>query len=116
MKNSIVLKLAVLALMLVWQAATGCYTVRIKVSNGIPQDMPNNRTDVYRDLHVHVKDTTVCITALNKDFGLNITDCQSGGLAIVEYRNTFLGVLLSAVTFGRVRQVRFKYVCTKPSN
>jgi len=42
-------------------------------------------------------------------------DCPNG-IYIVEYRNTFGGVLLSGVTFGRKRRVRVKYVCLKPTN
>jgi len=104
------------ALLLITLITSSCYTVRFKVANSIPEPFPNHLENVYRDLRVYTCDTTVRINMLNKDFTMLVKTCPSGGLAIVEYRNTFGGVLLSAITLGRVRQIRVKYVCTKVQN
>jgi len=96
---------------------SSCYTVRIKTVNGVPMPDPlSERTDYYRNYMVTEIDTVIRIGATDKDFTLLIKDCDSGGLHTVEYRNTFCGLLLSAVTFGRRRKVNIKYVCIKPSN
>ncbi|MDZ7691663.1 MAG: hypothetical protein U5K69_11155 [Balneolaceae bacterium] len=43
--------------------------------------------------------------AVEKDFTLLLQECGDDGLHTVEYRNTFGGILLNAITFGRSRQV-----------
>jgi hypothetical protein len=96
---------------------TSCYTVRIKTVNGVGMPDPvSDRTDYYRDLQVFEIDTVIKIGALNKDFTLLLKNCETGSLHIVEYKNTFGGIMLSAVTLGRKRQVNIKYVCNKPMN
>jgi hypothetical protein len=97
--------------------SASCYSVRIKTVNGVGVPDPvSDRTDYYRDLQVTEIDTVIKIGALDKDFTCLIKDCESGGLHIVEYRNTFGGILLSTVTFGRKRKVNIKYVCIKTPN
>jgi hypothetical protein len=77
---------------------------------------PNSiRTDYYRDLNVIEKDTTISISITDKDFTM-LLDCGSGGLHTIEYRNTLGGVLLSAITLGKKRRIKIKYVCMKPTN
>ena len=78
-------------------------------------DPNSERTDFYRDLEVIEKDTVITISATDKDFTM-LLNCNSCGINTIEYRNTFGGVLLSAVTFGRKRKVKIKYVCMKPTN
>lgn len=97
--------------------ASGCYSVRLQTTTGIPMPDPvSERSDFYRNMLVIEKDTVIRLTALEKEFTLLIKDCESGALHTVEYRNTFGGLLLSAVTFGKRRKVKIKYVCIKPSN
>ena len=95
---------------------TSCYSVRLKNVNGDPMPDPvSDRTDYYRMMKVNEIDTVITIKATDKDFTLLLKDCGTSGIHTVEYRNTFGGVLLSAVTFGRKRRVRVKYVCMKPN-
>ena len=103
--------------LIIFLILTSCYSVRMKTVNGIPMPDPvSDRTDYYRNYQVVEIDTVIRIGPTDKDFTLLIKDCESGGLHTVEYRNTFTGILLSAVTFGRRRKVNIKYVCIKPSN
>lgn len=117
MKTVFSLKLKLLVLLISVLFVTSCYTVRIKTVQGVPMPDPvSDRTDYYRNMMVVEKDTVIRLGAVNKDFTLLIKDCEEDGLHTVEYRNTFGGVLLSGITFGRRRQVKLKYVCIKPSN
>ncbi len=99
---------------------TSCYSVRLRNVNGTPQPDPfSNRDDYYRGMAVVELDTVIGIKITSKDFTYLIKEkeaCESGKLNIIEYRNTFGGVLLSAITFGKKRKVKIKYVCEKPSN
>lgn len=96
---------------------TSCYSVRLRNVNGAPQPDPfSDRDDYYRGMAVVELDTVIKIKATSKDFTLLIKEsekCESGKLNMVEYRSTFGGLLLSAVTFGRQRKVKIKYVCEK---
>lgn len=95
---------------------SSCYSVRLKNQFGDPEPDPLNDVDTYyRYMRVREIDTTVKISVVDKDFIKIIKDCPNG-IYIVEYRNTFGGILLSAVTFGRKRKVKVKYVCRKPTN
>ncbi|TMM57310.1 hypothetical protein FEE95_12560 [Maribacter algarum] len=95
----------------------GCYSVRLRSIEGAYEpEVPLVREDYYRGMAVIELDTTISINATTKDFTLLIKKsdlCPSGKLHTVEYRNTFGSVLLSAVTFGRKRKVKIKYVCMK---
>lgn len=99
---------------------TSCYSVRLRNINGAPQLDPfSNRDDYFRGMAVVEIDTVINIKLTSKDFTYLIKEeevCESGKLNIIEYRNTFGGVLLSAVTFGKKRKVKIKYVCEKPTN
>lgn len=64
---------------------------------------------------VHVLDTTIKLKIAEGGFHL-IKKCAAGGFYSFEYRNTLGGVLLSAITLGKVRRVRVKYVCLKEEN
>jgi hypothetical protein len=61
-------------------------------------------------------DTIVKVKLTTDESPINIRDCDSGGLHTIEYKNTFGGILLYLVTFGRKRVVKVKYVCLKESN
>lgn len=95
----------------------GCYSVRLRsVEGAYEPEVPLVREDYYRGMAVTELDTTISINATTKDFTLLIKRselCPSAKLHTVEYRNTFGGVLLSAITFGRKRRVKIKYVCMK---
>lgn len=91
-----------------------CYSVRIKVANGVggePDD--TEREDDLSGLLVRELDTIVTVKLTTNENPINIRDCKSGSLHSVEYKSTFGGVLLYVVTFGRKRTVKVKYVCTK---
>ncbi|WP_420572708.1 hypothetical protein [Kordia sp.] len=96
---------------------SSCYSVRLKNVYGDPEPDPlNDSKDYYRYMKVREIDTAITIKATDKDFTMLLKQCGPSGIHTVEYRNTFGGVLLSAVTFGRKRKVRVKYVCMKPQN
>ncbi len=97
-----------------------CYSIRLRSINGVPQPDPvGDRKDYYRDMMVIEKDTVIKIGVTSKDFTYLIKEsnsCKTGKLHTVEFRNTFGGVLLSAITLGRKRKMKIKYVCMKPTN
>lgn len=97
-----------------------CYSVRLKNVNGAPELDPVHMTDdYYNGMSVVVIDTVISMNVTSKDFTYLIkgTDaCPSGKINIIEYRNTFGGLLLNTITFGRKRKVKIIYVCEKPSN
>lgn len=99
---------------------TSCYSVRLRNVNGAPELDPfSDRDDYYRGMAVVELDTVINMKLTSKDFTLLIKEsdlCESGKMNIVEYRNTFGGLLLSAITFGRKRKVKIKYVCEKLQN
>lgn len=107
-------------LIIIISILTSCYSVRLRNENGAPQLDPfSNRDDYYRGMSVIKIDTVIDMKLTSKDFTYLIKQndsCQSGKLNIVEYRNTFGGLLLSAITFGRKRKVNITYVCEKPKN
>ncbi|NII27027.1 hypothetical protein HB364_18195 [Pseudoflavitalea sp. X16] len=92
---------------------SSCYSVRIVNREGVPEPDPLNTADnFYRGKKVHVLDTTISLKLIEGDFYL-IERCPSRCFFSVEYRVTFGGVLLSAITFGKKRRVKIKYVCMK---
>ncbi|WP_299887079.1 hypothetical protein [uncultured Lacinutrix sp.] len=99
---------------------TSCYSIRVRNVNGAPQLDPfSERDDYYRGMDVVEIDTVLNKKLTSKDFTYIIKEsdaCESGKINILEYRNTFGGILLSAITFGNKRKVKIKYVCEKPSN
>lgn len=99
---------------------TSCYSVRLRNVNGAPQLDPfTEREDYYRGMAVVEVDTIINMKLTSKDFTFLIKEsdkCESGKLNMVEYRNTFGGILLSGITFGRKRKVKIKYVCEKQRN
>lgn len=99
---------------------TSCYSVRLRSVNGAPQPDPLlSGNDYYKGMEVVQVDTVIKIDITSKDFTYLIKEtdkCLSGKLHTVEFRNTFGGSLLSAVTFGRKRKMKVKYVCMKPTN
>lgn len=94
-----------------------CYSVRLVSTEGAPQPDPTSqRKDKYRRIQIVEKDTVIKLNVLSKSFDYLVkkTDaCESGKLHSVEYRNTFGGLLLSAITFGKRRKMKVIYVCMK---
>lgn len=99
---------------------TSCYSVRLRSVNGVMQPDPaSNRDDYYRGVKVVELDTIVRIDPVSKDFTFLIkatNACKTGKLHTIEFKNTFNGLLLNTVTFGRQRRLKVKYVCMKSSN
>ncbi|MXV51500.1 hypothetical protein GS399_11010 [Pedobacter sp. HMF7647] len=92
---------------------SSCYSVRIISRDGVPQpDYTNNSPDFYKNKMVLVIDTTIRLKVHEGDFSL-IKGCSTQGFYALEYRMTFGDVLVSGITFGKVRKVRVKYVCIK---
>lgn len=92
---------------------SSCYSVRFVNKDGVWEPDPlNNSRNFYKGKMMHVIDTTVNLKILENEISM-IERCPSGGFYSFEYRVTFGGVLLSAITFGKKRQVKIKYVCTK---
>lgn len=108
---------AILLLFIVLLLLNSCYSVRLQNVEGTYEPaVPQVRDDYYRPMEVIELDTVITLGAANKDFTYLIrkTDkCPSGKLHTIEYRNTLGGVLLSAITLGRKRLVKIKYVCMK---
>ncbi|MEX0313601.1 MAG: hypothetical protein AB3N18_05450 [Allomuricauda sp.] len=109
--------IVILILFLLVLLFNSCYSVRLRsVEGAYNPTAPIVRDDYYRDMEVIELDTVITIGATDKDFTylIKVSDkCPSGKLHTVEYRNTLGGVLLSAITFGRKRMVKIKYVCMK---
>ncbi len=100
-------------LFIIMLSLSSCYSVRIVNKEGTPEPDPlNNSGNFYKGKKVHVIDTTISLKLQEGEFFL-IERCPSGGFYSVEYRVTFGGVLLSAITFGKKRKVKIKYVCLK---
>ena len=94
---------------------SSCYSVRIVSRDGVPEPNPLNTSgDFYKGKNVNVIDTTITLKLQEGEFFL-IEKCAGGGFYSVEYRATLGGVLLSAITLGKKRQVKVKYVCLKQS-
>jgi hypothetical protein len=95
---------------------SSCYSVRLVNKDGVPEPDPLNQSDnFYKGLKVHTLDTTIRLKLTEGEFHL-IERCPTGGFYSFEYRVTFGGVLLSAITFGKKRKVKIKYVCLKEQN
>lgn len=94
---------------------SSCYSVRFVSRDGVPEPDPLNTSgDFYKGIKVNVIDTTITLKLMEGEFYL-IERCASRGFYSFEYRATMGGVLLSAITLGKKRQVKVKYVCLKQS-
>ena len=93
---------------------TSCYSVRFVDKRGTGEPDPFSKSDdpFFRGLKVTTLDTTITLKPHLGD-PMFLESCNARGFYAFQYRVTFGGVLLSAITFGRKRQVRIKYVCMK---
>lgn len=98
---------------------SSCYSVRLLSTKGAPQpkaDPSTEGNDKYRTVEMIEIDTVIKVNITTKSFDYFIKEtkkCKTGELHSVEYRNTFGGLLLSAITFGTRRKMKVKYVCMK---
>ena len=98
---------------------SSCYSVRLLSTRGAPQpkaDPSEEGNDKYRTVEMIEIDTVIKVNITTKSFDYFIKEtkkCKTGELHSVEYRNTFGGLLLSAITFGTRRKMKVKYVCMK---
>jgi hypothetical protein len=98
---------------------SSCYSVRLLSTKGAPQPITDPSTegnDKYRTVEMIEIDTVIKVSVATGSFDYFIKEtkkCKTGELHSVEYRNTFGGLLLSAVTFGTRRKMKVKYVCMK---
>jgi hypothetical protein len=96
---------------------SSCYSVRVMNKNAVPEPDPfNTSTDFYKGKKTHVLDTTIGLKLAEGDFHLIVKPCSDRGFYSFEYRVTFGGVLVSAITFGKKRKVKIKYVCVKETD
>jgi len=120
MKKSIRIILRTITFSFVFLTLFSCYSVRLVSTEGAPQKDPfNERDDKYRGLSVVEKDTVIGVSITTGSFDYLVKKeklCKTGKLHSVEIRNTFGGVLWSAITFGTRRKMKVKYVCMKPIN
>jgi len=94
---------------------SSCYSVRIVSRDGVPEPSALNTSgDFYKGKKMNVIDTTITLKLLEGEFFL-IENCAGRGFYSFEYRSTLGGVLLNAITLGKKRQVKVKYVCLKQS-
>jgi hypothetical protein len=111
-KSSVFFSIIILIILM----TQGCYSVRISNVNGVPEPNPVNFEDgYYRGKAVMSIDTTVNLKLLENEV-LVLETCPEGCFQTVEYRVTLGDVLLSGITFGKMRKIRVKYVCLKESN
>ncbi|MGB5818384.1 MAG: hypothetical protein WBG90_02790 [Saonia sp.] len=97
-------------------AMASCYSVRFQVENGQWEPADTERDDAYAGYNVHTLDTVVTRKLTTGAHYFNISDCPSGALHTIEYRTTLGGILLNAITFGRKKKVKIKYVCIKENS
>ena len=90
-----------------------CYTVRFQVDNGVGEKKDSDSEDPLKELLFREKKMVVNRGVLQGKEFFTIDDCAAGSLHTVEYKTTFGGLLLYVITFGRNKQVKIRYVCTK---
>ncbi|HLG41455.1 MAG TPA: hypothetical protein VI461_17375 [Chitinophagaceae bacterium] len=109
--------MALMVSIIVLLTFSSCYSVRWINKDGIPEADPlNNRHGFYNLKKMRSLDTTVSLKFVQGDFSLIAKECKSGCFYSFEYRVTFGGLLLNAVTLGRKKRIKVIYVCQKESN
>lgn len=104
------------AILLLLYSMTACYSFRLTNQNGTGVPDPFHVEEgFYQYKEVHVIDTVLKLKPEEK-IPMLIETCETGGFHTIEVKHTMGGILLSAVTFGRRRRVKVKYVCLKPLN
>jgi len=108
--------LRILPYLIIVATLTSCYSVRFQVSNGQPEPRDDDEETAWAGYNVRTIETTVTRKISTGANYFNITDCESGALHTVEYRNTLGGLLLYVATFGRKKKVKIKYVCIQENS
>ena len=95
---------------------SSCYSYQLTSFNTVGEPDPfSEREDHLKGLKVHEVNTTLKVGA-TVDLPMIREDCGELGFHTIVIKHTFGGILLSAVTFGRHRKIKVKYVCVKPQN
>jgi len=94
---------------------SSCYSTIIYTRDGIGTSDINNTPGFYRGLQVLEIDTTINLS-IAQDNAMPVVKCPDHALFSVEHKATLGGLLLNAVTFGKRKRIKVKYVCTKPIN
>ena len=91
-----------------------CYTITMINKDGVPMPDPfNDEAGAFFNKEVIVMDTVVKLNLIQNKV-MAIERCPSGAFYAVEYRPTLGGLLLNTITFGKRKQIKVRYVCTKP--
>lgn len=92
---------------------SSCYTVQITSKDGTGAPDPLNQVhNSYKNLKVDTLTKVLKLNIEHKEY-IMFVDCASEDLYSVEYKVTLGGLLLSAITFGRHRRVKIRYVCAQ---
>ena len=106
----------ILSLLYILVFTSSCYSVGIASKHAIPD--PNMQNDEHGYYHhknvVEIKETLKL--GIVDNHIVELENLGSRGFHSVEYRVTFGDVLLSAITFGKVRKIRVRYVAEKEDN
>ena len=82
---------------------------------GVP-DPQSTTPGPYENIQKIEIDTTINMKLTDEDFIYIIKNCESGGVYMLEYKNSLSSVLLAAITFGRKRKVKITYSCNQVQN
>jgi hypothetical protein len=108
--------LKIFCLIAIIASLSSCYSVRFQVNNGQFEPQDNEREDSYAGYNMHTLDTIVSRQITTGEHYFNISNCPSGALHTIEYKVGIGGVLLNAITLGRKKRVKIKYVCIKENS
>lgn len=120
MKSSVLFKLRNIRLVFItailMAMLSSCYSVRIVSRDGVPQPDPLNLSaDFYKGKQVVEIDTTITLKLQDGEYSL-IEKCPGDGFFSVEFKSTLGGVLLNALTLGKKKRIKLKYVSLKQSD
>ena len=102
--------------LIIFVALNSCYSVRFQVEQGQWEPADNEREDAYAGYNVHTLDTIIKRSITTGAHYFNISKCPSQALHTVEYKVGLGGVMLNAITLGRKKKVKIKYVCIKENS
>ncbi len=96
--------------------STGCYSVVIASKHAIPEpDELNNEEGYYKNKQINTVKESLKLSVVHNHV-IKLEDIGSRGFHSVEYRVTLGDVLLSGLTFGKIRKMRVIYVAEKEQN
>lgn len=107
-------RFATAAALIVWMQS--CYTVTIANKHGIAEPDPTNQARGFFYLKkVQVIDTVVNLSLLENGV-ITFERCSEGCFYALEFKATLGGVLLNAITLGKKRLIKVRYICLQPRN